>query len=169
MGGPWNLTIYDKWGFSTRSSWTVDPSPLKGVQCSNSGYVPVLWFCGGEGQDFGSGVQLEVKVLSSVQALAAGLVVLVCYLWKSTQYLARNRIGPFWAGFAITDGLLQNLPPVGGETIPQSPNCEWRRTKSREEKVVIRVAKCAEGLAVLGRVHGRIPTRRQDCDFRNTE
>lgn len=30
-------------GFHTRSSWTMDESPLKSVRLSSSGRVPVLW------------------------------------------------------------------------------------------------------------------------------
>lgn len=51
IGRPWNLAVYGQvhqHGFS----WTMDPSVLKGFQCSGCGYVLVLWFgayvgCGG--------------------------------------------------------------------------------------------------------------------------
>lgn len=64
IGGPWSLPVYGK-GLRPPSSWTVDAAPLKGFQCSSSDCVLVLWFWGVGRQDFGSLVQLEIKVLST--------------------------------------------------------------------------------------------------------
>lgn len=50
-------------------------------------------------------VKPEVKLFSSVQAsLLAWLAILVCHLWKAAQHLVRNRLGPVWAGSAVTQG-----------------------------------------------------------------
>ena len=45
--GKWPFVVRcGKGGFSTGTSWTVDPSPLEGIPCSGSGHVLVLWFHG---------------------------------------------------------------------------------------------------------------------------
>lgn len=110
-------------GFSTRSFWTADPLPLKGFQCSSSGHVLVLWLEVTGGVRSETVVQLDVKVLSLSHTSAAWLVVLVYYLCKAMQYLVRNKIGPIWAGSAVTQ-LTLHIPRfyIRGFSQPQIKN-----------------------------------------------
>lgn len=76
----------------------MDPLLLKGFECLSSSYNLVLWFPVHGLGDFSSGCSWRSKVLFSARALVAWLVVLVCCLWKATQYL----IKPFWTGYVVT-------------------------------------------------------------------
>ena len=47
----------------------------------------------------------KVKISPSEHASAPWLMVLFSYLWKTTQYSVKNRMGPLWAGSVVTSGL----------------------------------------------------------------
>ena len=77
IGGLWNLAIYGKESFSTRSSWTMDPLLLKGFESSGLCHVPVLWFCVvGLGLDSGSYLGQNCLLCTCYSCMTSGFVPL---------------------------------------------------------------------------------------------
>lgn len=93
-GGPGIRPFIGK-GFRIGSSLTTDDSLLKGLRCSSSGSVPVLWFRGAGGEEvrlwFRYRWRSALSLLHMLQLL--DLWVWACCPWKATQHLLRNRRG----------------------------------------------------------------------------
>ena len=100
--GVWPGTVSRQSSFSTRSSLNSGPSTSERPLGSR------FWSHGGPLVPWG---RTWFQVLSEVRrfflhALAAWLEVSFWCLWRTTQHLVRNRIGPVWAGSAVTHSFL---------------------------------------------------------------
>lgn len=96
IGQLWSLAVYGK-GLQHRNFLGSGSFTSERFQCSSSGYVPVLWFGGGEGGRVGWVVEISVPGANGGEhsLLFACFRGMACGFGMLSQYLVRNRIEPF--------------------------------------------------------------------------